>query len=85
MPRPRWKHSGPVPVGERLRVLECPRADAGQAGPDRVARFSDPGQSQVSDAAGTRFLPMIGGTILAFCDWYADMPNLSPRAGSTAS
>jgi nitrate reductase alpha subunit len=35
--------------------------------------------SQVSYAAGTRFLSMIGGTILSFYDWYADMPVASPQ------
>ena len=35
--------------------------------------------SQVSYAAGTRFLSMIGGTILSFYDWYADMPIASPQ------
>ena len=35
--------------------------------------------SQVSYAAGTRFLSLIGGTILSFYDWYADMPIASPQ------
>ena len=35
--------------------------------------------SQVSYSAGTRFLSMIGGTILSFYDWYADMPIASPQ------
>ncbi len=49
-------------------------------GPDRVAGFSPiPAMSQVSYAAGTRFLSMIGGTILSFYDWYADMPLASPQ------
>ena len=49
-------------------------------GPDRVAGFSPiPAMSQVSYAAGTRFLSMIGGTILSFYDWYADMPIASPQ------
>ncbi|MBO0830853.1 MAG: nitrate reductase subunit alpha, partial [Actinobacteria bacterium] len=49
-------------------------------GPDRVAGFSPiPAMSQVSYAAGTRFLSLIGGTILSFYDWYADMPIASPQ------
>ncbi|GFG72769.1 nitrate reductase subunit alpha [Mycobacterium botniense] len=49
-------------------------------GPDRVVGFSPiPAMSQVSYAAGTRFLSMIGGTILSFYDWYADMPCASPQ------
>jgi nitrate reductase alpha subunit len=49
-------------------------------GPDRIVGFSPiPAMSQVSYAAGTRFLSMIGGTILSFYDWYADMPIASPQ------
>jgi len=49
-------------------------------GPDRVAGFSPiPAMSQVSYSAGTRFLSLIGGTILSFYDWYADMPIASPQ------
>ncbi len=49
-------------------------------GPDRVAGFSPiPAMSQVSYAAGTRFLSLIGGTILSFYDWYADLPPASPQ------
>jgi nitrate reductase alpha subunit len=53
-------------------------------GPDRVVGFSPiPAMSQVSYAAGTRFLSMIGGTILSFYDWYADMPVASRRCSAT--
>ena len=49
-------------------------------GPDRVIGFSPiPAMSQVSYAIGTRFLSMIGGTILSFYDWYADLPPSSPQ------
>jgi nitrate reductase alpha subunit len=49
-------------------------------GPDRVVGFSPiPAMSPVSYTAGTRFLSMIGGTILSFYDWYADMPIASPQ------
>jgi len=49
-------------------------------GPDRVVGFSPiPAMSMVSYSAGTRFLSMIGGTILSFYDWYADMPIASPQ------
>ncbi len=49
-------------------------------GPDRVVGFSPiPAMSQVSYAIGTRFLSLIGGTILSFYDWYADMPVASPQ------
>jgi len=49
-------------------------------GPDRVVGFSPiPAMSMVSYSAGTRFLSLIGGTILSFYDWYADMPIASPQ------
>jgi len=48
-------------------------------GPDRVVGFSPiPAMSMVSYTAGTRFLSLIGGTILSFYDWYADLPIASP-------
>ncbi|MEV0587450.1 nitrate reductase subunit alpha [Nonomuraea sp. NPDC050310] len=49
-------------------------------GPDRVAGFSPiPAMSMVSHAAGSRFLSLIGGTMLSFYDWYADLPVASPQ------
>ncbi len=49
-------------------------------GPDRVVGFTPiPAMSMVSYAAGTRFLSLIGGTILSFYDWYADLPIASPQ------
>jgi len=51
-----------------------------QYGPDRVVGFSPiPAMSMVSYAAGSRFLSLIGGTILSFYDWYADLPPASPQ------
>jgi len=49
-------------------------------GPDRVAGFSPiPAMSMVSHGAGARFLNLLGGTILSFYDWYADLPVASPQ------
>ncbi|HET7421668.1 MAG TPA: nitrate reductase subunit alpha [Candidatus Dormibacteraeota bacterium] len=49
-------------------------------GPDRVVAFSPiPAMSMVSYAAGTRFYSLIGGVILSFYDWYADLPPASPQ------
>lgn len=51
-----------------------------QWGPDRIAGFTViPAMSQVSYAAGTRFLGLIGGAMLSFYDWYADLPPASPQ------
>ena len=49
-------------------------------GPDRCVGFTPiPAMSMASFAAGTRFLSMIGGTLLSFYDWYADLPPASPQ------
>ncbi len=52
----------------------------GRWGPDRVAGFSPiPAMSQVSHASGARFVNLIGGSMLSFYDWYADLPVASPQ------
>ncbi|MBF8192845.1 nitrate reductase subunit alpha [Nonomuraea sp. K274] len=49
-------------------------------GPDRVAGFSPvPAMSMVSQAIGARFVSLIGGTMLSYYDWYADLPVASPQ------
>ena len=49
-------------------------------GPDRVVGFSPiPAMSMASFAAGTRYHALIGGTLLSFYDWYADLPIASPQ------
>ncbi|MHB9146570.1 MAG: nitrate reductase subunit alpha [Symbiobacteriia bacterium] len=49
-------------------------------GPDRIAGFSPiPAMSMVSYSSGARFLSLIGGTVLSFYDWYADLPMASPQ------
>lgn len=49
-------------------------------GPDRVAGFTPiPAMSMASYAAGSRFYSLIGGTMLSFYDWYADLPPASPQ------
>jgi nitrate reductase alpha subunit len=49
-------------------------------GPDRVAGFSPiPAMSMVSHATGARFVSLIGGSMLSFYDWYADLPVASPQ------
>ncbi len=49
-------------------------------GPDRVAGFSPiPAMSMVSHAVGGRFVSLIGGAMLSFYDWYADLPVASPQ------
>ncbi|MDS1270805.1 nitrate reductase subunit alpha [Lipingzhangella sp. LS1_29] len=49
-------------------------------GPDRIAGFSPiPAMSQVSHGAGARFVNLLGGSMLSFYDWYADLPVASPH------
>ncbi|MBV7483982.1 nitrate reductase subunit alpha [Bordetella sp. BOR01] len=49
-------------------------------GPDRIIGFSPiPAMSMVSFAAGSRYLSLLGGTILSFYDWYCDLPPSSPQ------
>ncbi|MQY09077.1 nitrate reductase subunit alpha [Actinomadura macrotermitis] len=49
-------------------------------GPDRIAGFSPiPAMSMVSHAAGSRFVSLLGGAMLSFYDWYADLPVAAPQ------
>ena len=49
-------------------------------GPDRINGFSPiPAMSQLSYAAGARFLQLAGGVNLSFYDWYSDLPPASPE------
>lgn len=49
-------------------------------GPDRIAGFTPiPAMSMLSYAAGARFLSLLGGEMLSFYDWYADLPPSSPQ------
>lgn len=49
-------------------------------GPDRLAGFTPiPAMSMVSYSSGTRYLSLLGGTILSFYDFYCDLPPASPQ------
>ncbi|MDO4856000.1 MAG: nitrate reductase subunit alpha [Limosilactobacillus gorillae] len=49
-------------------------------GPDRIAGFTPiPAMSMISFGAGARFLSLLGGEMLSFYDWYADLPPASPQ------
>ena len=72
--RASWSEVGELIAAAHVHTVK-------EYGPDRCVGFSPiPAMSQVSYSAGTRFLSMIGGTILSFYDWYADMPIASPQA-----
>ncbi|WP_417251640.1 nitrate reductase subunit alpha [Castellaniella sp.] len=49
-------------------------------GPDRIAGFSPiPAMSMISYASGSRYLSLLGGSLLSFYDWYCDLPPSSPQ------
>lgn len=49
-------------------------------GPDRIAGQTPiPAMSMLSYAAGSRFITLLGGEMLSFYDWYADLPPASPQ------
>ncbi|MDD2279627.1 MAG: nitrate reductase subunit alpha, partial [Bacteroidales bacterium] len=49
-------------------------------GPDRLAGFTPiPAMSMVSYSSGTRYLSLMGGTVLSFYDFYCDLPPASPQ------
>jgi nitrate reductase alpha subunit len=74
---------GLVRVGwdEALEMVAAAHVHAiKEYGPDRVAGFSPiPAMSMVSHAVGARFISLIGGAMLSFYDWYADLPVASPQ------
>ena len=49
-------------------------------GPDRLVSFSPiPAMSMASHAAGARYNALLGGSLLSFYDWFADLPIASPQ------
>ncbi|KOR89548.1 nitrate reductase subunit alpha [Paenibacillus solani] len=49
-------------------------------GPDRIAGFTPiPAMSMISYASGARLISLLGGEMLSFYDWYADLPPASPQ------
>ena len=74
---------GLVRIGwdEALEIAAAAHVHAiAEYGPDRIAGFSPiPAMSQVSQGVGARFINLIGGSMLSFYDWYADLPVASPQ------
>ncbi len=71
--RASWDEATEIVAAAHVHTIE-------KYGPDRVAGFSPiPAMSMVSHASGARFLNLIGGTMLSFYDWYADLPVASPQ------
>ena len=68
-----WEEAYEIAAASTLHTIKA-------HGPDRVAGFSPiPAMSQVSYAAGSRFMSLIGGVVMSFYDWYCDLPPASPE------
>ena len=71
--RTTWAEALEIVAAAQVHTIE-------RYGPDRVAGFSPiPAMSMASHAAGARYTSLIGGTMLSFYDWYADLPIASPQ------
>ncbi|MBT3983474.1 MAG: nitrate reductase subunit alpha [Bacteriovoracaceae bacterium] len=71
--RANWKQVLEIMAAANIRTIK-------KYGPDRVTGFSPiPAMSQISYAAGARFLQLMGGVCLSFYDWYCDLPPASPE------
>src|SRR5574337_334877 len=71
--RAKWDEALEIAAAANIHTIK-------QYGPDRIAGFTPiPAMSMVSYASGTRFLSLIGGVVLSFYDWYADLPPASPQ------
>ena len=71
--RSNWKDVTDIIAAQLLYTIK-------KDGPDRIAGFTPiPAMSMVSYAAGARFINLLGGEMLSFYDWYADLPPASPQ------
>ncbi|KEF08425.1 nitrate reductase [Streptomyces rimosus] len=71
--RATWEEAAELVAAAHVHTIK-------EYGPDRLAGFSPiPAMSMVSHAAGARFYSLLGGVMLSFYDWYADLPVASPQ------
>ena len=71
--RASWEEAAEIVAAAHVHTIK-------KYGPDRVAGFSPiPAMSMVSHGAGARFISLLGGAMLSFYDWYADLPVASPQ------
>ncbi|MDU6180983.1 MAG: molybdopterin-dependent oxidoreductase, partial [Staphylococcus lugdunensis] len=71
--RASWKDVTDIIAAQLLYTIK-------KDGPDRIAGFTPiPAMSMISYAAGARFISLLGGEMLSFYDWYADLPPASPQ------
>lgn len=73
MVRASWEEATEIVAAANVATIK-------EYGPDRIAGFSViPAMSMVSYGAGARFVELMGGVMLSFYDWYADLPVASPQ------
>ncbi len=66
--RTSWDEANEIITAQLLYTIQ-------KYGPDRITGFTPiPAMSMVSYASGSRFLSLLGGSMLSFYDWYADLP-----------
>lgn len=71
--RTNWKDTTDIIAAQILYTIK-------KDGPDRIAGFTPiPAMSMISYASGARFINLLGGEMLSFYDWYADLPPASPQ------
>ena len=71
--RTSWDEANELITAQMLYTIQ-------KYGPDRITGFTPiPAMSMVSYAAGSRFLSLLGASMLSFYDWYADLPPASPQ------
>lgn len=71
--RARWEEALEIVAAAQVHTIK-------EWGPDRIAGFSPiPAMSMASHAAGARYTSLLGGTMISFYDWYADLPIASPQ------
>lgn len=71
--RAEWWEAAEIAAAAHVHTIK-------EFGPDRIAGFSPiPAMSMVSHAVGARFISLLGGSMLSFYDWYADLPVASPQ------
>ncbi len=66
---------------ESLEIVAAAQVNAiKKYGPDRIGGFSPiPAMSIASHAIGARYTSLLGGSMISFYDWYADLPVASPQ------
>ncbi len=71
--RAKWSEAVEIVAAANIHTIR-------KYGPDRVTGFTPiPAMSMVSYAAGSRYINLLGGSMLSFYDWYSDLPAASPQ------